>query len=173
MDHWMTRFDCPESLHSDQGRNSEAELFTSLTKLLQLHKTRTTAFRPQSNAVIERTNRRLLNMLAKTTDKNQRNWSEVLPYVMLAYRTSVHESTGYTPYFLLFGHEATPPIDLQFPPPPPVTLPGQIITSTWLRHGSASPRPMNSPVSTLRVSRNVNMPFITLKCMAPNIPKVK
>ena len=56
-------------------------------------------------------------MLAKTTDKNQCSWSDMLPYVMLAYRTSVHESTGYTPYFLLFGHEATLPIDLQFPPP--------------------------------------------------------
>ena len=64
MDHWITRFGCPESLHSDQGRNFEAKLFTSLTKLLRLDKTRTTAFHPQSNAVIERTNRTLLNMLA-------------------------------------------------------------------------------------------------------------
>ena len=116
-DHWITRLGCPESLRSDQGRDFEAKLFTSLTKLLQLDRTRTTAFHPQTNAVIERTNRALLNMLAKTTDKNQRNWSELLPYVMLAYRTFVHESTGYTPYFLLFGHEATLPIDLQFPPP--------------------------------------------------------
>ena len=66
------------------------------------------------------TNRTLLNMLAKTTDKNQRNWSELLPYVMLAYRTTVQESTGSTQYFghaILFGHEATLPIDLQFPLP--------------------------------------------------------
>ena len=79
VDHWITRFGCPESLHSDQGRNFEAKLFKSLTKLLQLDKTRTTAFHPQSNAVIERTNRTLLNMLAKTTDKNQHNWSDMLP----------------------------------------------------------------------------------------------
>ena len=64
---------------------------------------------------LERTNPTLLKMFARTTDKNQRNSSELLPYVMLAYRTSVYESTGYTPNFLLFGHEATLPIDLQFP----------------------------------------------------------
>ena len=81
MDQSITRFGCPESLHSDQGRNFEATLFTSLTKLLKLDKTRTTAFRPKSNAVIEKTNRTLLNMLAKTTDKNQRNWSKLLPCV--------------------------------------------------------------------------------------------
>ena len=117
LDNWITRFGCPESIHSDQGRNFEAKLFKSLMELLQIDKTRTTAFHPQSNAVIERTNRTLLNMLAKTTAKNQQNWSQLVPYVMLAYRTSVHESTGYTPYFLLFGKEVTLPIDLQFPPP--------------------------------------------------------
>ena len=117
MDHWITRFGCPESLHSDQGCNCQAKLFTSLTKLLQLDKTRTSAFQPKSSAVNERTNRTLLNMLAETTVKNQRNWSELLPFVMLAYLTSVLESTGYTPYFLLFGHETTLPIDHQFPPP--------------------------------------------------------
>ena len=146
MDHWITRFGCPVSIHSDQGRNFEAKLFTSLTKLLQLDKTRTTAFHPQSNSVIERTNRTLLNMLAKTTDKNQRNWSELLPYVMLAYCTIVYESKSYTPYFLILGHEVTLQIDLQVARP--VTLPGQIITCAWLRHGSASTRPMNRPVST-------------------------
>ena len=31
MDHWITRFGCPESNHSDQGRNFEAKLFTILT----------------------------------------------------------------------------------------------------------------------------------------------
>ena len=117
MDHWITRIGCPDSFHSDQGRIFEAKLFTSLTKLPQLDKTRTIAFHPQSNAVIERTNRTLLRMLDNTTDKNQRIWSELLPYVMLAYRTSVHDSTGYAPYFLVFGHEATLPIGLQFPPP--------------------------------------------------------
>ena len=40
---------------------------------------------------------------------------------MLAYRTSVHASTGYTPYFLLFGQEVKLPIDLQFPPPSDAT----------------------------------------------------
>ena len=35
---------------------------------------------------------------------------------MPAYRPFVHESTGHTPYFLVFGHEVTLPIDLQFSP---------------------------------------------------------
>ena len=78
-------------------------------------------------------------MLAKTTDKNQRNWSDMLPNVMLAFRTSVHESTGYTPYFLLFGHEATLPIDLQFPLPSEANLTNyhEYVAETRLRFHTA------------------------------------
>ena len=78
-------------------------------------------------------------MLANATDKNQRNWSELLPYVMLAYRTSVHESTGYTPYFLLFGHETALPIDLQFPSPSDATWTNyhEYVADTRLRFHTA------------------------------------
>ena len=143
MDHWIIRSGCPESPQSDQGRNFEAKIFTNLTKLLQLGETRTTAFHPHSNAVIERTNRTLLNIVAKTTEKNQRNWSELLPYIMLPYRTSVHESIGYTPYFLLFGHEATLPIDLQFLPPSDATWTNyhEYVAETRLRFHTAYEQP--------------------------------
>ena len=84
---------------------------------LEIEKTRTTAFRPQSNAVIERMNRTLQNMLAKCVNDEQNNWSTQLPYVMTAYRTSVHESTGYTPHFLVYGQEICLPIDFMYPSP--------------------------------------------------------
>ena len=58
---------------------------------------------------------------------------------MLAYRTSVHESTGYAPYFLLFGHEATLPIDLQFLPPSDATWTNyhEYVAETRLRFHTA------------------------------------
>ena len=83
--------------------------------LLEINKTRTTSFHPQSNSVIERMNRTLLNMLTKSIDKQQANWSYFLPFVLMAYRSSVHESTGFTPNRL--GHEVLFPLDLMYPPP--------------------------------------------------------
>ena len=56
-------------------------------------------------------------MLAKTIDDFQSNWTQQLPYVMMAFRTPVHESTGYTPQFLVFGEEINLPIDIQYPSP--------------------------------------------------------
>ena len=90
-------------------------------KKLEIDKTGTTAFHPQSNSVIERMNRTLLNMLAKCIDEDQTNWSVKLPYVLMAYRSSVHESTGFTPHYLVFGHEISLPLDLMYRPPPSKT----------------------------------------------------
>ena len=95
VDHWISRFGCPQSLHGDQGRNFESKLFEQLMQLLEMDEARTTPFHPQSNAVIERMNKTLQKMLAECMNEEQSNWSQQMPNVMMAYRTSVHESTGY------------------------------------------------------------------------------
>ena len=100
--HWISRFVCPHSLHSDQGRNFASKLFEQVMQLPERDKTRTTPFHPQSNAVIERMNKTLQNKLAKCINEEQSNWSQKLPYIMIAYRSSVHEPAGYTRQFLIF-----------------------------------------------------------------------
>ena len=117
LENCICRFGCPHSIHSDQGQNFESKLFKSLNQALQIDKTRTTAFRPQSNAVVERINHTLQSMLAKCINDEQSNWSQHLRYVMMAYRTSVHESTGYSPHFLVYGQEVCLPIDFMYPNP--------------------------------------------------------
>ena len=121
LERWICRFGCPYSIHTDRGTNFESELFTNLLKEPEIDKTRTTAFHPQSNSVLERMNRTLLNMLAKCIDEDQTNWSVKLPYVLMAYRSSVHESTGFTPHCLVFGRENFLPLDLMYRPPPSTT----------------------------------------------------
>ena len=54
-------------------------------------------------------------MLAKCVNDKQSNWSLQLTYVMMAYRTSVYESTGYTPHFLVYGREVCLRIDFLYP----------------------------------------------------------
>lgn len=109
---WVCRFGVPRSIHSDQGRNFESKLFTELCGLLQMHKTRTTSYHPQSNGMVERFNRTLLSMLSLFVDSNQQNWDTLLPYVMMAYRSSTHATTGFSPYKVLFGREIVLPVDV-------------------------------------------------------------
>ena len=56
-------------------------------------------------------------MLAKCIDEDRTNWSVKLPYVFMAYRSPVDESTGFTPHYLVFGNEISLPLDLMYRPP--------------------------------------------------------
>ena len=60
-------------------------------------------------------NRTLLMMLAMFAGEHHNDWDVLLPAVMMAYRSSVHESTGFIPYRLMFGEECTIPMDVGLP----------------------------------------------------------
>ena len=79
------------------------------------HKTRTTPYHPESDGMVERFNMTLLMMLAMFAGKNRDDWDDLLPAVMMAYRSSVHESIGFSPYRLMFGEECTLPMDIGLP----------------------------------------------------------
>ena len=63
------------------------------------------AYHPQTDGLVERLNRTLLDMLAKTVEKNGKNWDRQLPYVLFAYRASLQESTRESPFFLMYGRD--------------------------------------------------------------------
>ena len=53
-------------------------------------------------------------MLATATVDHSLDWEECLPKVCFAYNTSVQTSTGYTPFYLMFGRQAKLPVDLMY-----------------------------------------------------------
>ena len=108
------RFSPPERIHSDQGRQFESKLFKEVCRILQIKKCRTSPYHPQCDGLIERYNRTLLDMLATTSKGNPNDWEKFVRPVCFAYNTSIQASTGYTPYYLMYGREARLPIDLQF-----------------------------------------------------------
>ena len=112
------RFGFPAQIHSDQGKEFESQLFKEICSLLGVEKTRTCAYRPQSDGLIERFNRTLISMLSMFVDQNQQDWDDHLPYVMAAYRATQHKSTGVTPNLLMLNREIDCPIDLMVGPPP-------------------------------------------------------
>ena len=119
------RFGAPGELHSDQGRNFEAEVFAEVCRRLGVRKTRTTPLHPQSDGLVERFNRTLAVQLAILTDRRQQDWDRHLPLVLWAYRTAVQESTKCTPAALMFGRELRTPIDLVFGAPPEPEIGGK------------------------------------------------
>ena len=68
-----------------------------------------------SDGLVERFNRTLLMMLAMFAGENRDDWDDLLPAVMMVYCSSVLESTGFSPYRLMFGEECTLPMDEGLP----------------------------------------------------------
>ncbi|XP_050519398.1 uncharacterized protein LOC126893360 [Diabrotica virgifera virgifera] len=79
-----------------------------------MKKTRTTAYHPQSDGMVERMNRTVGKYLTKMVSNHQRDWDQYLLFFAMAYRSAVNESTGQTPAKVLFGREMRLPCDLEF-----------------------------------------------------------
>ena len=106
---FVSRFGVPSIIHSDQGREFESRLFEEVCQLLGIEKTRTTPYHPQSDGLVERFNRTLQQMLSAFVNKERDDWDEHLPYVTMAYRATVHESTKFSPNRLMLGRETDLP----------------------------------------------------------------
>ncbi|KAI8485080.1 hypothetical protein Bbelb_371860 [Branchiostoma belcheri] len=102
----------PDQIHSDQGSQFESQLVAELCARLQISKTRTSPYHPQGDGQVERFNRTMKNILAKALAGREHDWDLLLPHVALAYNTSVHSTTKFTPYFLVHGREARLPVDI-------------------------------------------------------------
>ena len=120
VEEFVCRFGVPHELHSDQGTNFESKLFAEMCRLLGIRKTRTTAYNPKSDGLVERFNRTLVNVVAilLEEDRGSREWDELLPYATSAYISSPQESTGESPNMMMLGRETSLPVDLTMPAPP-------------------------------------------------------
>ena len=108
----FTRVGVPEEVLTDQGPNFMSALLEEVYRVLQIQRIRTTPYHPQTDGLVERFNGTLKSMLKKFTNRNATDWDEYLPYLLFAYREAPQESTGFSPFEMLYGHRVRGPLDI-------------------------------------------------------------
>lgn len=96
-------FGVPESIWSDNGSQFISSDFKELMRCYGVEHIRTATHAPQSNAS-ERVNRSILSAIRAYITQDQQTWDIEISAIGSALRNNVHESTGFSPHFLVFGH---------------------------------------------------------------------
>ena len=113
-ENFVRHYGFPNQIISDQGRNFESDFIKELCKLADIDKIRTTPYHPQSNGMCERFNQTLISMLRTMTPEQKSDWKQHLLTMCHAYNCTVHSSTNYSPYFLLFNRHPKIPLDFKY-----------------------------------------------------------
>lgn len=110
--HFIVHYGFPKRIHSDQGTNFEGKLIKHLCQLSGMTKSRTSPYHPQGNGVCERFNRTLLSMLGTLSTSQKSDWKSYVAPMVHAYNCTRHDSTGFSPYELMFGRKPRLALDI-------------------------------------------------------------
>ena len=91
----------------------DGSMMAEVCKLFGVTKLKTSPDKP-STSQVERFQKAMNAILAKTASEGQRHWDDQLLFVLAAYRATKHNSTGFTPNRLVLGKEVLAPIDVVY-----------------------------------------------------------
>ena len=111
---YVVTYGLPKRIMHDRGGEFNSDMFKELHRLSGIESSNTTPHHPMSNGQCERMNRSLVSMLKSLSPAEKKDWKSVLPKLSFAYNSTHHASTGYTPFFMMFGRESRLPIDQVF-----------------------------------------------------------
>jgi transposase InsO family protein len=105
-------FSCPVEILSDRGQVFRSHLVMDILKGLGTRSTFTSSYHPCCNGLTEKFNGLLAQMLSLYVSTDHKNWDLFVHLVTFSFNTAVQETTRFTPFYLMFGRQATLPIDV-------------------------------------------------------------
>ncbi|PIK59953.1 hypothetical protein BSL78_03108 [Apostichopus japonicus] len=109
---FFTRVGLPREVQHDRGSNFMSGLFSEVLQTLGIRQTASSAYHPESQGALERYHQTLKNMLKTFCHESQMDWDKGIDFVVFATRETPNESTGFSPFELIYGHEVRGPLKL-------------------------------------------------------------
>ena len=103
------------TFQSDNGKAFVGDLTKELMKRSNIAQALSTTYHPQTNGLVERQNRTLVNMLRVYCSRYMTDWDKYLPQVVGAYNSTQHSTTGISPFMMLTGKERAMPLTFFYP----------------------------------------------------------
>ncbi len=110
----------PQVLLSDNGAEFRNKVLVEICRQFGIRQTFTVAYHPASNGLVERSNRKILEILRPIVAGHPRAWEDWIPQVAATINASVCDSTGQLPHYIVFGGPKHLPYDLLGSQQPPV-----------------------------------------------------
>ncbi len=112
----VTRFFCEYTtarvLLSDNGSESRNHMLEEICRQFGINHSFIVARHPDSNGLVERINRKILEVLRPVIGEMVGTWEDWLPHVAACINSHVCESTGQSPHYILYGVAKRLPYDL-------------------------------------------------------------
>lgn len=108
----FARLGVPETVCCDQGTNFTSKLTQELLKNLGACPRFSTPDHPQSNVLVERWNGTFKSMLVHIVQEHGRDWDKLVPFLLWAYREVPNETTGRSPFELIYGRIPAAPLSI-------------------------------------------------------------
>ena len=108
----FARMGCPQEILSDNGPQFVSDLMKEVYRLLSIKPLNTTPYHAQANGRVERFNGVLKTMIRRVASDRPRDWDRYIAPLLFSYRELPNESTGFSPFELMFGRSPRGPMAL-------------------------------------------------------------
>ena len=106
----FSRLGVPEEILSDLGAQFVSECMKEVARLLSIKQLTTTPYHPIRNGLTEKFNGTMKSMLKRLCSEQPRQWHRYINPLLFAYREVPQDSTGFSPFELLYGRAVRGPM---------------------------------------------------------------
>lgn len=112
VNNFILRYGIPRKIVTDRGTEFINSTMEQVCQILNIKHLKSTAYHHETLGSLENSHKHLTFYLRMQINSETQEWSSWLPYWCFSYNTSVHSSTKFTPYELVFGKQCNVPSNI-------------------------------------------------------------